>query len=84
MTPMPGTVEPFTEQARSSGGTLASRPAPPIHEAPPQIEMAPTPSGFRSRDGGDRRGIAPIVVVALVTGALLAGFLLGFAVARSM
>jgi serine/threonine-protein kinase len=86
MTPMPMTAEPYTEAVKSPGGTLASRPAPPIHDAPPQVMMAPPPSGYRARDSEQRRGggIAPLVVVALVVGALLAGFLLGFAVARSM
>ncbi|MDB4993742.1 MAG: Serine/threonine protein kinase [Myxococcaceae bacterium] len=85
MTPMPTTAEPYTEAVKSPGGTLASRPAPPIHDAPPQVVMVPPSSGFRARDSESRRGgIAPIVVVLLVVGALLAGFLLGFAVARSM
>ncbi len=85
MTPRPMTAEPYSEAVKSPGGTLASRPAPPVHDAPPQVVIAPPPSSFRARDSEVRRGgIAPLVVVLLVVGALLAGFLLGFAVARSM
>ena len=49
---------------------------------PPEVVLAPS-SGETSPIEG-RRGVPAWAVVALVMGALVAGFLLGFAVAKSL
>jgi len=54
--------------------TLASSPHAPVSEAAPEIEMV---------GRQDRRGIAAPIVALLVVAALIAGFVLGFAVAQA-
>ena len=54
--------------------TLASSPHSPVSEAPPQISIVPRT---------DRRAVAPWIVAVLVMAALVAGFVLGFAVAQA-
>lgn len=54
--------------------TLASSPHAPVSEAPPQISIVPA-----QHNGA----IARWIVAVLVVGALIAGFLLGFAVAQA-
>ena len=56
-------------------GTLASSPHAPVSEIPPEISVAPSIA--------ERRGIPRTIVAALVFAALVAGFLLGFAVAQA-
>ncbi len=63
--------------------TLGSHGVPPISYRPPVVVMHAStndPSSF----AGPPRGVSQIVVVLLVSCALMAGFVLGFAVARSM
>jgi serine/threonine-protein kinase len=56
-------------------------PAQALGETLPSKDLPMIASGSMPGRG---RGVAPLAVVALVLGALLAGFLLGFAVARAM
>ena len=63
--------------------TLGSTGVPPASRPPPVVVMPATtndPNSF----AGPPRGVSQIVVVLLVSAALMAGFILGFAVARSM
>ena len=72
------------------GGTLASHHGRSVTEPPPQVIMVSShgtlPSEnlpmFSAHGAGSRRGVAAWLVIALVVGALIAGFLLGFATAR--
>ncbi|MBS2020139.1 MAG: protein kinase [Deltaproteobacteria bacterium] len=77
------------------GGTLASPAGRSVTEPPPQIAMVTSGGGGASHGTlpsenlpmfsaqGGRRGVAPWLVVVLVLGALIAGFLLGFATAHA-
>jgi serine/threonine protein kinase len=70
-----------TPPPRPPGGTLASGPGAFVSERPPEVVLAP------SSEGGPievRRGLPSWAIVSLVVGALLAGFLLGFAVAKTL
>ena len=91
-------TSPPPEPNVGPGGTLASRAGGSVTEPPPQIQIITGSSGGHhggashgtlpsenlpmfSAQGG-RRGVAPWLVVVLVLGALIAGFLLGFATAH--
>jgi eukaryotic-like serine/threonine-protein kinase len=69
-------------------GTLASRHGASVSEPPPQIVIVPNGGTLPSENlpmlaaAGARRGVPLAIVIVLVVGALAAGFLLGFAVAR--
>jgi serine/threonine-protein kinase len=68
---VPGSQPPPTPVVivQSSGGTLPSKDLPmldPVSHGAPRL----------------RRGVAPVIVVVLVLGALLAGFVLGYATGR--
>ena len=76
------------------GGTLASMHGRSVTEPPPQVIMVQggavhgtLPSEnlpmFSAHGAARRRGVAPWLVIVLVTAALLAGFLLGYATARA-
>ena len=75
------------------GGTLASMHGRSVTEPPPQVIMVhggaahgTLPSEnlpMFSAHGARRRGVAPWLVIVLVTAALIAGFLLGYATARA-
>jgi serine/threonine-protein kinase len=92
--PPPNTIPPVAPDTRASigpGGTLASPAGPRVTDPPPQIAMVPTgaQAGTLPSENlpmfsaqGVRKGVAPWLVVVLVLGALVAGFLLGFATAR--
>jgi eukaryotic-like serine/threonine-protein kinase len=79
---------------RSSGSTLSSPAAPAVVEAPPQVVLLPPPSSLGetlpSKDVPisvraqlrAARGVPRVIVTLLVVGALLVGFLLGWAFAR--
>ena len=73
---------PSTPPPRSPGGTLASGPGAFVSERPPEVVLAPSAGETSPIEG--RRGVPAWAVVALVMGALVAGFLLGFAVAKSL
>jgi serine/threonine-protein kinase len=93
--PTPLLEQPPAPPARSPGGTLASPASPqgPVADpAPVVMVVAPHSLGetLPSKDlpmfarGALRvgRGVAPVLVVILVVGALVAGFLLGWALGR--
>jgi serine/threonine-protein kinase len=88
--PTMGSPADALEIRQSPGGTLASTPAVAVVEPRPQIvvlEPAPPSETLPSKDlpifgRRLRRGIPPGIVVCLVAGALAAGFLLGWALAR--
>lgn len=65
---------------RPPGGTLASGPGSFVAERLPEVVLAP--SSEKRSPIEPRRGVAAWAVVVLVVGALIAGFLLGFAVAK--
>jgi serine/threonine protein kinase len=65
--------------------TLGSQGVAPASHRPPPVVVLPTSTNDPvSFSGGRRPGISQILVVLLVSGALMAGFVLGFAVARAM
>ena len=83
---------------KTPGGTLTSPAAPPISEVSPRVLLVATPAAsgetlpskdlpvFPAKTGAQRppSGVAFITVVLLVIAALVAGSLIGFAVARLM
>lgn len=82
---------PPTEASQGPGGTLASPiRGPAVSEPPPQVVLAGAAAGTLPSEnlpmlaphGARSRGVAPWVVILLVVGALVAGFVLGFATAR--
>jgi serine/threonine protein kinase len=94
-TPLTAAAEQVRVPARAPGGTLASSagsqppvadPAPYVMMVPPQTLGETLPSNdlpIIARGGGTViQGVPPWVVVVLVLGALVAGFLLGWAFAR--
>jgi len=92
--PPPMTVTPATDVSKGPGGTLASPAGHRVTDPPPQVRVVGATAGTMPSEHlpmlsspdeqGRRRGVAPGLVVALVLGALVAGFLLGFAAARMM
>ena len=89
--------ESFRPSVQSiSRGTAVTPPAPPAYRAPHDAQAdAPAGSTMPSYDlpvldppgaprSSNARAVAAWLVVVLVLGALAAGFVLGFAVARSM
>jgi hypothetical protein len=71
-------------------GTLASPHGRSVTEPPPQVVMVGSQGTLPSENlpmfsarGEARRGVAPWLVIVLVVGALVAGFLLGFATGRT-
>jgi serine/threonine protein kinase len=65
-----------------SGGTLASPPAGPVAFRVPQVALVDPRRSSGEVDPGSGRGVGPAVVVLLVLGALVVGFLLGWSLAR--
>ncbi len=73
------------------GGTLASPHGRSVTDPPPQVVMVGASQGtlpsenlpMFSAHGLSRRGVVPWLVIVLVVGALIAGFLLGYATARA-
>jgi serine/threonine-protein kinase len=73
------------------GGTLASPHGRSVTEPPPRVVMVGASQGtlpsenlpMFSAHGSSRRGVVPWLVIVLVVGALVAGFLLGFATGRT-
>jgi serine/threonine protein kinase len=63
--------------------TLGSHGVPPASRPPPVVVL-PSSTADPHSFAGPARGVSQIVVVLLVSFALMAGFVLGFAVARSM
>jgi serine/threonine-protein kinase len=89
--PMTST-SPAADPNIGPGGTLASPHGRSVTDPPPQIVMVGASQGtlpsenlpmFSAHGGAARRGVAPWLVIVLVIGALVAGFLLGFATARA-
>jgi len=81
------TVGPSGTLASPAGRSVSEAPAQPIHIAMVGASAGTLPSEnlpmFSAQGIGGRRGVAPWLAVVLVLGALVAGFLLGFAVARA-
>jgi eukaryotic-like serine/threonine-protein kinase len=89
--PMTSASQPPPSHNVGPGGTLASPHGRSVTEPPPQVVMVGASQGtlpsenlpmFMAHGAGSRRGVVPWLVVVLVLGALVAGFLLGFATAR--
>ena len=89
--PLTSGSQPPPDMNVGPGGTLASQHGRSVSEPPPQIIMVGSSQGtlpsenlpmFSAHGAGSRRGVAPWLVIILVVGALIAGFLLGFATAR--
>ncbi len=93
--PMTSTSQAPPEMNVGPGGTLASPHGRSVTDPPPRVVMVgashgtlpsenlPMFSALGAGASGSRRGVAPWLVIVLVVGALVAGFLLGFATARS-
>jgi serine/threonine protein kinase len=94
--PMTSASQPPPDMNVGPGGTLASPHGRSVTEPPPQVVMVGSPHGGASHGtlpsenlpmfsahGLSRRGVVPWLVIVLVVGALIAGFLLGYATARA-
>jgi serine/threonine protein kinase len=88
----PPLPQPVVDVNVGPGGTLASPHGRSVTEPPPHVVMVTASHGtlpsenlpmFSAHGASGRRGVAPWLVIVLVLGALLAGFLLGFAAARA-
>jgi len=73
-----------TQEPAPDHSTLGSQGAAPASHRPPPIVVVPAATTDPNSFAGPSRGVSQIVVVLLVSFALMAGFVLGFAVARSM
>ena len=90
MPPLRPLSVPFPEMNAGPSGTLASPPGRSVSDPPPRILMVGASQGtlpsenlpMFSAHGPARRGVAPWLVIVLVTCALAAGYLLGLATAR--
>ncbi len=87
--PMTSASQPPPEVNVGPGGTLASPHGHSATEPPPRIVVVSSQGTLPSENlpmfsahAAARRGVAPWLVIVLVVGALVAGFLLGFATAR--
>jgi serine/threonine-protein kinase len=90
--PITSASQPPPELNIGPGGTLASPHGRSVTEPPPQVVMVGASQGtlpsenlpmFSARGALDRRrGVVPWLVIVLVVGALVAGFLLGYATGR--
>jgi len=89
--PSTARVEDVAAAARRTGGTLASAaPSRAVVEHAPPVVVVASPAVGETLPSkglpllvGGARGVRPVVVVVLVVGALVAGFLLGWAFARA-
>jgi serine/threonine-protein kinase len=85
------TSQPPPDLNVGPGGTLASPHGRSVTEPPPQVVVVGASHGtlpsenlpMFSAHGMSRRGVVPWLVIVLVVGALVAGFLLGYATARA-
>jgi serine/threonine-protein kinase len=89
--PATSASQPPQELNVGPGGTLASPHGRSVTEPPPKVVMVGASHGtlpsenlpMFSAHGMSRRGVVPWLVIVLVVGALVAGFLLGYATARA-
>ena len=91
--PITSLSQPPPEINVGPGGTLASPHGRSVTEPPPQVVVVGASQGtlpsenlpmFSAHGGASsRRGVVPWLVIVLVVGALVAGFLLGYATARA-
>ena len=94
--PMTSASQPPPDMNVGPGGTLASPYGRSVTDPPPQVVMVGASHGGASHGtlpsenlpmfsahGLSRRGVVPWLVIVLVVGALIAGFLLGYATARA-
>ncbi len=84
VSPVGPTLSSPQSERPADHSTLGSTGVPPSSHRPPQIVVMPATTNDPSSFAGPPRGISQVVVVLLVTAALMAGFIFGFAVARSM
>jgi hypothetical protein len=93
--PMTSASQPPPDMNVGPSGTLASPHGRSVTDPPPQVVMVGSSRGAShgtlpsenlpmfSAHGLSRRGVVPWLVIVLVVGALIAGFLLGYATARA-
>jgi serine/threonine-protein kinase len=89
----PAAAAPVDGSAAAAGGARASSPAPPVVEGSPHVVMVGSQAVGETLPSKDLpmfsrgqlrvvRGISPSLLVVLVAGALVAGLLLGWALAH--
>jgi serine/threonine-protein kinase len=91
LSPVTSASQPPADLNVGPGGTLASPHGRSVTEPPPQVVIVGASHGtlpsenlpMFSAHGLSRRGVVPWLVIVLVVGALVAGFLLGFATATA-
>ena len=91
--PITSLSQPPPEINVGPGGTLASPHGRSVTEPPPQVVVVGASQGTLPSENlpmfsahgtvAGRRGVVPWLVIVLVVGALVAGFLLGYATARA-
>jgi serine/threonine-protein kinase len=80
----PTMSSPKSEHPPADHTTLGSQGVPPPSYRAPPVVIVPGATQDPNSFAGPPRGVSQIVVVLLVTIALMAGFFLGFAVAKQM
>ena len=85
VSPVGPTMSSQQSQPPADHTTLGSQGVPPSsYRAPPPVVIVPGATQDPNSFAGPPRGVSQLVVVLLVTIALMAGFFLGFAVAKQM
>jgi len=85
VSPVGPTMSSPQSQPPADHTTLGSQGVPPSsYRAPPPVVIVPGATQDPNSFAGPPRGVSQLVVVLLVTIALMAGFFLGFAVAKQM
>jgi serine/threonine-protein kinase len=85
VSPVGPTMSSPQSQPPADHTTLGSQGVPPSsYRAPPPVVIVPGATQDPNSFAGPPRGVSQLVVVLLVTVALMAGFFLGFAVAKQM
>jgi serine/threonine protein kinase len=84
VSPVGPTLSSPQSEPQPDHATLGSTGVPPTSHRPPPVVVVPATTNDPTSFAGPPRGVSQVVVVLLVTAALMAGFIFGFAVARSM
>ena len=84
VSPVGPTMSSPQSQPPADHTTLGSQGVPPSSYRAPPIVVVPSTTQDPNSFAGPPRGVSQLVVVLLVTIALMAGFFLGFAVAKQM